>query len=100
MFHAHFVVFDDVMQKHIVIDAKTFANEFNMDTSSAKLTIGSHANCNKEKFIAMLFPFSTLRDVDGKLLITSLSLKDRIICFALCKVIILRITNFTQIMED
>ena len=83
-----------------MIDVECFANEFNMDETSIKLTARSFVKYSKEKAIVMLFPFSTSRDVNGKLLISSLSLEDRILHFSLCKVILLRIANFTQIVED
>ena len=70
-----------------------------MHTSPTKLTIRSFANYNKKKAITMLFPYSTPKDVNVKFLITILSPKDRILHFALYRVIIPKIINLTHIVK-
>ena len=78
MFYANLTIVDDklscyVMHKYIVIDFECFANEFRMDTSLSKLSVGSFVYYSQEQAISMLFPYSTPRDISEKLLITSLS---------------------------
>ena len=52
-----------------------------MDPSPQKLIIGSFPSYNKDLAINLLFPHVTSKYVSGKLMIISLSPKDRILYF-------------------
>ena len=91
MFYANLRSVDDkvsyyMMHKHIVIDSEILAKQFKTD-ASPRLTIGSFPDYKKELAIEMLFPYQTPKDVSGKIMITSLSSKDRILHFGICKVL-------------
>ena len=62
-----------------------------------KLTTGSFPAYTKDLAIILLFPYQTHWDVSKKLMITSLSLKDRILHFFINKMIFLHAINFTHI---
>ena len=105
MFYANLGLVDDkvsyyVMHKHIILDSEMLVKEFEMDASPLKLTAGSFPDYRKELALEMLFPYQTLKDLNRKTLITNLSLEGRILHFVICKVLFLRVTNFTQITDE
>ena len=46
-----------IMHKHLIINVESLAKEFEMDTSSPKLTARSFLDYRKEMAIGMLFPY-------------------------------------------
>ena len=62
-----------IMHKHIIIDCKMLAKEFEIDVCPPKLTTGSFLDYKKELAIKMLFYYQTPKDLSGKTLIISLS---------------------------
>ena len=92
MFYVNLGFVDDkvscyVMHKHVIIDVKLLAKEFEMDVPLLKLQAQSFLNYKKELAIDMLFPYQTPRDSSGKTLIMGLSREDQILYFVICKVL-------------
>ena len=101
MFYANLGLLDNkiswhVMCKHLIIDAKSLATEFEMNASPSKLTTRSFLDYRKEMAIDILFPYQTLRNSSRKTLITSLSPKDRILHFVIYKVLFLKLQTLLK----
>ena len=77
-----------VMHKHIIINCETFANEFDIDPSLQNLSARFFPNYSRNQAIYMLFPYSNPKDASRKLLITNLSFKDKILDYAIYKMIL------------
>ena len=88
-----------VFHRHIVSDFEVLATKFKMDSSLTKSSIRSFLEFTKDLAINMLFPYSILKNLSAKLMITGLSLKYRTIHYTICKVIFLRVINFMQIKK-
>ena len=89
-----------VMNKKLVLDLQTLADLFELDASAPCKLAKDFEDFSRAEALKLLFPNQELTKPSGKILISKLSVEDRLLHFTIVKCLTPRSSNTTNIIED